>query len=124
LKGCVTFLGEATMSLGPLVFRKSSFSQTNDCVQWAHAIDGVHVGDSKDPEGLTFRVSHREWDEFTAAVLAGEVALGRLAYDAETAGVSVFLATDPGLVLKFDGSEWAAFTSAIAAGEVHQRYAS
>lgn len=112
------------MSLGRLVFRKSSFSQTNDCVQWAHAMDGVHVGDSKDAEGLTFRVSYREWDEFTSSVLAGEAATGPLTFDAGTTGVSVFLTADPGLVLKFNGSEWAAFKLAIAAGEVHQRYAS
>ncbi|MEV8378709.1 DUF397 domain-containing protein [Kribbella sp. NPDC056861] len=111
------------MSLAPLVFRKSSFSQTNDCVQWAHATDGVHLGDTKDPGGVTFRVSHREWDDFTSAVLAGAVSPGRLIYRAEPTGVSVFLTADPALSLKFNESEWTAFTSAIAAGEVHLRSA-
>ncbi|WP_328333853.1 DUF397 domain-containing protein [Kribbella sp. NBC_00382] len=112
------------MSLHPLVFRKSSFSTTSDCVQWAHAMDGVYVGDSKDAEGLTFRVSYLEWDEFTAAVLAGDAAPGRLTHEAVTTDVSVFLAADSGLALKFNESEWAAFKAAIAAGEVHQRHAS
>jgi hypothetical protein len=112
------------MSPVPLTFQKSTFSQTSDCVQWAHAVDSVHVGDSKNADGLVFRVTYCEWDEFTSSVLAGEVATGRLAYDADTTGVSVFLAAAPELVLKFTRSEWAAFKSAIAAGEVHQRCAS
>ena len=52
-------------------FHRSSFCSLGDCVEVAHAADGVLVRDSKNPaQHLTFDAD--EWRAFIAGVKAGE----------------------------------------------------
>jgi hypothetical protein len=57
-----------------LRWRKSSFSQTEGCVEWAIAEDesGVFVRHSGDPGGSILQFTHSEWEYFVAGVKRGE----------------------------------------------------
>jgi hypothetical protein len=102
-------------------FTKSSFSQSGDCVLWAHGHGAVFVSDSKDPGGLTLATSTDDWAQFTLRVGAGEAPGGVLRAVDDGDAWRVFLADDPDHYLSFSPSEWRAYRRAIRAGEVHQR---
>jgi len=71
-------------------WRKSSYSNTHDCVEWRKSSfssggggtggdcvevapgEPVQVRDSKDPEGPILTISAAGWQEFLAGVKAGE----------------------------------------------------
>ena len=56
----------------PLVWRKSSASAANDCVEVAFAEQAVLVRCSRDPSGPTLSFSKPEWAAFLAGVRNGE----------------------------------------------------
>ena len=56
----------------PAVWRKSTFSGTNGCVEVAFVGDLVAVRDSKDRSGPVLTFSSTEWEAFLAAVHHGE----------------------------------------------------
>jgi Domain of unknown function (DUF397) len=60
-----------------LRWTKSSLSQEQACVEWAVTDDGcgVHVRDSKDPDGSALRFTRAEWDAFVGGVKRGEADL-------------------------------------------------
>lgn len=60
------------MDLSRAVWRKSSRSGTNGCVEVARIDDQIAVRDSKDPEGPALLFTTREWQAFLAGILAGE----------------------------------------------------
>jgi hypothetical protein len=60
------------MDVSSVAWRKSTFSNTNGCVEFALVEDGVAVRDSKDPAGPVLLFSTAEWQAFVAGVLAGE----------------------------------------------------
>jgi Domain of unknown function (DUF397) len=49
-------------------WRKSSFSQNGDCLEWCIADASILVRDSKDPHGTALVLKHSEWSAFLAAV--------------------------------------------------------
>lgn len=54
-------------------FRKSTFSNYDDCVEVGFGADGVRlVRDSKHQGGPVLRFNHAEWDAFLKGVHAGE----------------------------------------------------
>jgi hypothetical protein len=54
-------------------FRKSTFSETGNCVEVAELSDGtVYVRDSKDPGGPVLVFTPGEWDAFRRGMRAGE----------------------------------------------------
>ena len=58
-------------------FRKSTGSDTGDCVEVALLpAGGIRVRDSKDRAGGTLALDETTWEEFTAAVKRGEFDLG------------------------------------------------
>jgi Domain of unknown function (DUF397) len=59
----------------PSTWRKSSFSQGGDCVEWRHGDSVVYLRASKDPHGAVLEFTHREWQAFTAGVKHGEADL-------------------------------------------------
>jgi hypothetical protein len=54
------------------VWRKSSHSGSNGCVEVARVGDLIAVRDSKDPEGGVLLFNAREWRAFVAGVRDGE----------------------------------------------------
>jgi hypothetical protein len=60
------------MDLSRAVWRKSTFSESNGCVEVALVNNRVAVRDSKDPRGPVLLFSPAEWEAFVAGVLAGE----------------------------------------------------
>jgi predicted secreted Zn-dependent protease len=60
----------------PSTWRKSSFSQGGDCVEWSCSESLVCVRTSKDPEGRVLTFTHHEWRAFIAGVKSGEADLG------------------------------------------------
>lgn len=58
--------------MNELKWKKSTKSQQGDCVEVAQDSTGVHVRDSKDPEGPQLVFSPSEWRAFTAGVTDGE----------------------------------------------------
>jgi hypothetical protein len=106
-----------------LGFRKSSFSQVGDCVQWAYRRGRVVVGDSKDPNGLVLETTLGDWRCFVASVHQGAPAVGQLTWRRDDVGVSVFVADQPRRCLWFTPAEWDAFVRGIAAGEPFVRSA-
>jgi Domain of unknown function (DUF397) len=61
------------------VWRKSSRSGANGCVEVAVCEGAVAVRDSKDKRGPVLRFTPREWDAFLSGVGNGEFDLARLA---------------------------------------------
>jgi hypothetical protein len=59
----------------PSTWRKSSFSQPGDCVEWICAEALVYVRASKDRDGPTLKFTHDEWEAFIAGVKSGEADL-------------------------------------------------
>jgi len=60
-----------------IAWRKSTFSQGGDCLEWVIGSDGVYIRDSKDPAGARLSFTHSEWKAFIAGVKGGEADLGR-----------------------------------------------
>jgi hypothetical protein len=58
--------------LSKLVWRKSSFSQVNGCVEVADAGEVVAVRDSKNDRGSILIFSQEEWAAFLSGVKNGE----------------------------------------------------
>jgi hypothetical protein len=56
----------------PSAWRKSSFSQGGDCVEWCLTKSLVYVRTSKEPSGQVLRFTHSEWRAFISAVKSGE----------------------------------------------------
>jgi hypothetical protein len=53
---------------------KSSFSDSSNCLEWAHDSDHdcIHFRDSKDDDRVTVTVSIDDWRVFIQAAKAGE----------------------------------------------------
>jgi hypothetical protein len=60
------------MNLSSAVWRRSTFSQANACVEVAFIKDCVVVRDSKDQHGPMLLFTTREWEAFVAGVNAGQ----------------------------------------------------
>ena len=60
------------MDLSDAVWRKSSRSGANGCVEVALVGDGIAVRDSKDPNGPTLLFTAHEWRAFLTGIQAGE----------------------------------------------------
>jgi Domain of unknown function (DUF397) len=60
------------MDLSAAVWRKSTLSMSNGCVEVAVQVDGVALRDSKDRDGPVLVFSRHEWSAFVGAVQAGE----------------------------------------------------
>jgi Domain of unknown function (DUF397) len=60
--------------LGPsrAVWRKSTLSNANGCVEVAFVNDRIAVRDSKDPLGGTLKFTRIEWEAFLGGVRGGE----------------------------------------------------
>jgi hypothetical protein len=57
-------------------FRKSSGSDTGDCVEVALLpAGGIQVRDSKNRAGGTLALDEKAWEEFTAAIKRGDFGL-------------------------------------------------
>ncbi len=54
------------------IWRKSSHSNANGCVEVARRSDGIAVRDSKDSDGPVLLFTHHEWRAFLAGVRDGE----------------------------------------------------
>jgi len=59
----------------PSRWRKSTFSQPGDCVEWNRTETVVYVRASKDRNGPMLKFTHAEWEAFIAGVKAGEADL-------------------------------------------------
>ena len=68
--------GDMSAHEKPLRWRKSSFSQNGDCVEWALGKECVYVRDSKNAANTTLKFTYSEWLAFMAAVKTGRVGLG------------------------------------------------
>ncbi|MFC7328123.1 DUF397 domain-containing protein [Marinactinospora rubrisoli] len=55
------------------VFRKSSYSSVQNCLEFADLPGGAAVRDSKHPELRPLTVSHAEWAGFVSAVKQGRL---------------------------------------------------
>ncbi|WP_306216357.1 DUF397 domain-containing protein [Actinoplanes sp. RD1] len=55
-------------------WKRSSYCADGACVEVA--LDGEHVAmrDAKDPQGPVMRVSRQDWQNFTARIVAGDIA--------------------------------------------------
>lgn len=53
-------------------WRKSSFSQSGDCVEWRFSESFVYVRASKSPTGQVLKFTHSEWRAFVAGAKSGE----------------------------------------------------
>lgn len=53
-------------------WKKSSASGADGCVEVRRTESGVHVRDSKDPDGAVLEFTDREWKAFLAGVALGE----------------------------------------------------
>jgi Domain of unknown function (DUF397). len=64
----------ACVEVAGLVWRKSSYSAQESCLQVAAKWEVGHVliRDSKDPDGPTLRFTHDEWNAFLKGVEDGE----------------------------------------------------
>jgi Domain of unknown function (DUF397) len=60
------------MNLSSAVWRKSTFSSANGCVEVAFLEDGVALRDSKHRDGAVLEFSPTEWVAFLRGVAAGE----------------------------------------------------
>ena len=60
------------MDVSSRVWRKSSRSGNNGCVEVALAADEIAVRDSKDRDGPVLRFTAHEWGAFLAGVRDGE----------------------------------------------------
>ena len=60
------------MDLSSAVWRKSTLSGANGCVEVAFVDGQVAVRDSKDQQGYVLMFSQLEWAAFVRGVLAGE----------------------------------------------------
>jgi hypothetical protein len=60
------------MESRPIVWRKSSLSGTNGCVEVAFVDEQVAIRDSKDRSGPVLTFSPTEWDAFLAGARRGE----------------------------------------------------
>jgi hypothetical protein len=56
-------------------WRKSSFSQGGDCVEWRYGASAVYVRTSKDLHSQVLEFSLREWQAFIDGVKSGETDL-------------------------------------------------
>jgi hypothetical protein len=56
----------------PAVWRKSTSSESNGCVEVAFVGDQVAIRDSKDRSGPVLQFTHKEWEAFLGGVRAGE----------------------------------------------------
>jgi Domain of unknown function (DUF397) len=68
-------VGRQKTSLESLEWRKSSFSQTGDSVEWAGDGDHVYVRDSKGDPRDVLKFTYSEWQAFIAGVRSGEAEL-------------------------------------------------
>jgi len=59
----------------PKRWRKSSFSASGDCLEWAPTKTSVHVRSSNDSSGTELEFTHLQWQAFIAAVKSGEADL-------------------------------------------------
>lgn len=57
--------------MSEMVWRKSSYTVRDECVEVAKADDSAAVRDSKDPRGGQLRVSAGSWRSFLAGIKAG-----------------------------------------------------
>jgi Domain of unknown function (DUF397) len=55
----------------PVTWRKSSFSQGGDCVEFAYNSTRIFVRDSKDPYGHTLEFTVAEWAAFIGHIKSG-----------------------------------------------------
>ena len=60
------------MDVAGAVWRKSSHSQSNGCVEVAFLGGEIAVRDTKDPGGSVLLFTSREWEAFLAGVRDGE----------------------------------------------------
>lgn len=60
------------MDLSTLVWRKSTLSMSNGCVEVAIQDDGVALRDSKDGSGPVLLFTRHEWEAFVGGIRAGE----------------------------------------------------
>jgi hypothetical protein len=58
-----------------LSWRKSSFSQNGDCVEWALDKEYVYVRDSKSDARAALKFTYTDWLDFIAAVKTGRIGL-------------------------------------------------
>ncbi len=58
--------------MNELKWKKSTFSQQGDCVEVAESSAGVHVRDSKNPDGPQLLFSRSEWRAFLQGVQVGQ----------------------------------------------------
>lgn len=58
-------------------WKKSSASDINGCVEVRRTTSGVHVRDSKNPDGAVLEFTDREWMAFLAGVALGEFHITR-----------------------------------------------
>lgn len=56
----------------PLTWLKSSFSGTEDCLEWAISSDGVRLRNTAGQSGVELHLTPAEWIAFLAGVKAGE----------------------------------------------------
>lgn len=56
-------------------WRKSSFSGSNNCVEFRRTEFGIQVRDSKDPSGPVLDFNRAEWNAFLCGVTNGEFAI-------------------------------------------------
>jgi Domain of unknown function (DUF397) len=61
----------------PPTWRKSSFSQGGDCVEWSCGASAVYVRTSKDPHSQVLEFTLPEWQAFIDGVKSGEADLKR-----------------------------------------------
>jgi Domain of unknown function (DUF397) len=62
----------STSDVDRLVWRKSTFSESGNCVEVAHCDAMTLIRDSKNPSGAKLKIPDEVWTEFLAAVRAGE----------------------------------------------------
>ena len=62
-------------SEAPWSWRRSSFSQSGDCVEWNYSESFVYVRTSKNPLGQVLQFTHSEWRAFIAGAKSGEADL-------------------------------------------------
>jgi hypothetical protein len=55
-----------------MIFRRSSYSWDNNCVEVADSGFDIAVRDSEDPNGPVLIFSYRDWDAFLKGVRDGE----------------------------------------------------
>lgn len=56
-------------------WRKSSYSQQGDCVEWCFVDGTIRIRDSHDTEGPVLIFTRAEWQAFLGSVKAGEADL-------------------------------------------------